>query len=149
MILILKKSMAFAISFSIIFSSNAFAGDIVPAGTTLPEDSYVFSIDEAEALMIRVKELEAKEVELEKYRELEVVRLEQINLYKFNEEFYSLQIDRYKQLDLTNQSLIDRYQRRNRFQSAENTGFFILGMAITFGSIAAANAIVANQNANF
>ena len=79
---------------------------------------------------------------------LEAVRQSQIDLFTTNEEFYNLQIDRYKQLDLTNQALIDRYQRRDRLQSLENAGFFVLGMAITFGSIAAANAIVANQSNN-
>jgi len=136
------------ISFSLIFSNIALAGDIMPQGTVLEEDSYVFTVEEATALMRRVQELEEKELELEKYKELEAVRQSQIDLFTVNEEFYTLQIDRYKQLDITNQALIDRYQRRDRFQGIENAGFFVLGMAITFGSIAAANAIVANQSNN-
>lgn len=140
--------MSSIISFSLIFSNIALAGDIMPQGTVLEEDSYVFTVEEATALMQRVQELEEKELELEKYKELEEVRQSQIDLFTVNEEFYTLQIDRYKQLDITNQALIDRYQKRDRFQVMENAGFFVLGMAVTFGSIAAANAIVANQSNN-
>ena len=142
----LKTILSFMISFSLIFSSTAFAGDIMPEGTVLTEDSYVFTIEEATALMQRVQELETKEAELERYRELEEVRLSQIDLFKLNEDFYTLQIERYQQLDYTNQELIQRYQRRDKLQTIENVGFFVLGMAITFGSISAANAIVSNQS---
>ena len=148
----IKYILSFIISFSLIFSNIAFAGEIMPEGTVLTEESYVFSIEEATALMQRVQELEEKEKELERYRELEEVRLSQINLFELNEDFYALQIERYQQLDVTNQQLIDKYQRRDRLQTAENVGFFLLGMAITFGSISAANAIVSNQSglqANF
>lgn len=142
----LRTILSFMISFSLIFSSTAFAGDIMPEGTVLSEDSYVFTIEEATALMQRVQELEAKEAELERYKELEEVRLSQIDLFKLNEDFYTLQIERYQQLDYTNQQLIQRYQRRDKLQTIENVGFFVLGMAITFGSISAANAIVSNQS---
>lgn len=142
----LRTILSFMISFSLIFSSTAFAGDIMPEGTVLNEDSYVFTIEEATALMQRVQELEAKEAELERYKELEEVRLSQIDLFKLNEDFYTLQIERYRQLDYTNQQLIQRYQRRDKLQTIENVGFFVLGMAITFGSISAANAIVSNQS---
>ena len=141
----LRTILSFIISFSLIFSSTALAGDIMPEGTVLQEESYVFTVDEATALMQRVQELEAKEAELERYKELEQVRLSQIDLFKLNEDFYSIQIERYQQLDSTNQLLIQRYQRRDKLQTIENVGFFVLGMAITFGSISAANAIVSNQ----
>ncbi len=142
----LRTILSFMISFPLRFSSTALAGDIMPEGTVLSEDSYVFTIEEATALMQRVQELEAKEAELERYKELEEVRLSQIDLFKLNEDFYTLQIERYQQLDYTNQQLIQRYQRRDKLQTIENVGFFVLGMAITFGSISAANAIVSNQS---
>ena len=145
---LVKLIMSSIISFSLIFSNIALAGEVAPEGTVLTEDSYVFTIEEATALMQRVQELEGKELELERYKELEAVRQNQIDLFTVNEEFYTLQIERYKQLDLTNQDLINRYQRRDRLQGIESAGFFVLGMAITFGSIAAANAIVANQSNN-
>ena len=137
------------ISFSLIFSNICVAGEIVNSGTTLSEDSYVFSIEEATLLMERVATLEKKEEELLRYKELETIRMQQIDLYKLNENFYSMQIGRYQELDLTNQSLILKYQKRNNIHNVENAGFFLLGMAVTFGSIAAANSIVVNQNANY
>lgn len=149
MIKIFEYTMLFCISFSLILSNVSYAGEVVSAGTKLEQDSYVFSIPEATALMDRLKELEAKELELEKYKELEEVRVNQIDLYKLNESFYSVQIERYQQLDLTNQTLIQKYQKRERLQGIENVGFFVLGMAVTFGSISAANAIVSNQSNNF
>ena len=75
--------------------------------------------------------------------------MHQIGLYKANEEFYSMQIGRYQALDLTNQELLLKYQRRNNLHNIENASFFILGMAVTFSSIAVANSIVTNQNANY
>tara|TARA_B100001094_G_scaffold333180_1_gene409304 strand:+ start:1362 stop:1820 length:459 start_codon:yes stop_codon:yes gene_type:complete len=137
------------ICFSLVVVPAANAGEIAEAGTTLSEESYVFTIEEATSLMQRLEELEAREAELARYRELEEVRLRQIDLYKVNEEFYLTQIDRYKQIDLTNQSLINRYQRRDKLNSLEKAGFFVLGVGISFGAISAANAIVANQNAAF
>ena len=149
MIKFLNYLFSLFICFSLVLAPVANAGEIVEAGTTLSEESYVFTIEEATSLMQRLEELEAKEVELDKYKELEQVRLSQIDLYKLNEEFYLTQIDRYKQIDLTNQRLIDRYQRRDRFSGLEKAGFFVLGMGISFGAISAANAIVVNQNAAF
>ena len=141
--------LSFIISFSLLFSNVCLAGEIVESGTTLSEDSYVFSIEEATLLMERISELEEMEGELLKYRELETVRMQQIGLYKANEEFYSMQIGRYQALDLTNQELLLKYQRRNNLHNIENASFFILGMAVTFSSIAVANSIVTNQNANY
>ena len=132
------------ICFNLIFISVANAGEIVAAGETLTKESYVFTVEEATSLMQRIQELEAKEAELAKYKELEEVRLRQISLYKINEEFYSSQIERYKQIDLTNQKLILRYQKREKLSGLERAGYFALGVGLSFGAISAANAIVAN-----
>lgn len=149
MIKFLSYLFSLIICFNLIFIPVSNAGEIVAAGTTLSEESYVFSVEEATSLMQRIQELEAKEAELEKYKELEEVRLKQIDLFKLNEEFYLTQIDRYKQIDLTNQNLIDKYQKRDKLNGLEKAGFFILGVGISFGAISAANAIVVNQNSAF
>ena len=50
---------------SIVFCPSAsWAGDVIKAGTTLEEDSYVFTIEEATNLLQRIEELEVKEKEL-------------------------------------------------------------------------------------
>ena len=133
--------------FMLIFPQQALAGDVVAKGTTLKEDSYVFTIDEATRLLKRVEELEAKEKELIKYKELEAVRLQQINLYKINLDYSQAQNKRYVNLLNINQDLIDKYNRRNDIRTWENVGFFALGMTLTVGIFFAADAITDQMEA--
>jgi hypothetical protein len=118
----------------------SYAGDVMPAGTVLEADSYVFTMEEATNLMNRVIELESEVQELEKYKELEVVRTQQIDFYKLNESFYILQIDRYKDLDMLNRGLLDKYRKRDKLQAIENIGFLSLGIGLTIGSFLLADA---------
>ncbi len=122
-------------------SSVAFAGDIKPKGTVLEEESYVFTIDEATRLLKRIEELETKEVELNKYKLLESLRLQQIDLYKVNLEYSQAQNQRYIGLLDTNQDLIDRYNKRDRMQTWENVGFLALGITLTIGAFLVADSI--------
>ena len=146
---ILNQFISMAVIVSIIFApSISWAGDVVPAGTELTEDSYVFTIEEATALLTRVEELEAKELELNKYKELEALRLQQIDLYKLNLDYSQSQMERYAQLNITNQNLIDRYNKRDRLQTWENIGFLALGMALTVGAFVAADAITDQMEAS-
>jgi hypothetical protein len=139
---VLKQLMSLAIIASLVFTPNiSWAGDVVKAGTTLEEDSYVFTIDEATALLNRIEELEAKELELDRYRELEVLRVQQIDLYKLNLDYSQSQVDRYAHLTVINQDLLDKYNRRDRFQTLENIGFLSLGIAITIAAFVGADAI--------
>jgi hypothetical protein len=134
---------------SIIFTPTiSWAGDIMPAGTELAEDSYVFTIEEATNLLNRIEELEAKEIELTKHIELEALRVHQIDLYKLNLDYSRTQIDRHIQLNQTNQDLIDRYNKRDRLQTWENIGFLALGMALTVGAFVAADAITDQMEAS-
>lgn len=119
----------------------AYAGEVMPEGTTLTEESYVFTIEEATELMQRLDDLEVKEKELEQYRELEEVRLQQIDLFKINLDYSQQQIDRYMAINDMNQDLIDRYNKRDRLQTWENIGFLALGMSLTVGAFLAADAI--------
>ena len=125
--------------------NNAFAGDIVPAGTQLEEDSYVFSIDEATRLLERLEELEAKEDALNKYLELDILRTQQIDLYKVNLDYTQSQLGYYIDLSSTNQDLIDRYNTRNKFHWLENLGFLILGIGLTTASFVVADNITDNM----
>jgi vacuolar-type H+-ATPase subunit I/STV1 len=149
MINIVNYLFSLILCLTLIAAPCARAGEIMQAGSELPRESYVFTIEEATDLMRRIEELEAKEKELDKYKELEDIRVRQIDLFKINEEFYASQIDRYKEIDLTNQKIIEKYRRRDKLSGLEKAGFFVLGMGLAFGSISAANAIVANQNSAF
>jgi hypothetical protein len=146
---ILKQLMAFVVITSFVFApSVGWAGDIVKAGTTLEEDSYVFTIDEATNLLARIEELEAKELELNRYKELEVLRVQQIDLYKLNLDYTQSQVDRYAHLVDINQDLLDSYSKRNRLQTLENIGFLSLGIAITVTAFLGADAITDHMEVN-
>jgi hypothetical protein len=145
---ILSLIMVAVISLSLIYTPVAFAGDIVPAGTTLDEESYVFTIDEATRLLQRVEDLEIKEQELIRYQQLDILRSQQIDLYKLNIDYSRTQLDYYSSLASTNQNLIDRYNKRDRLHNLENIGFLILGIALTAGAFVAADSITDQMEAN-
>ena len=138
----LNQIISLVVIMSIVFTpSISWAGDIVTAGTELTVDSYVFTIEEATNLLNRIEELEVKENELDRYIELESLRVQQIDLYKLNLDYTQSQVDRYAHLNVINQDLIDRYNKRDRLQTWENIGFLALGMALTVGAFVAADAI--------
>ena len=150
----MKKFISYVISYVICFSlilgapTMAYAGDIVEAGTTLEERSYVFTVDEATRLLQRVEVLEAKELELDRYVQLEAIRAEQINLYELNLSYSRTQLQYYSDLSVVNQNLIDKYHKRQRFNELENIGFLALGMALTVGAFLAADAITDQMETN-
>ena len=147
--LLFKQFIAFIIMASIVFCPSAsWAGDVIKAGTTLEEDSYVFTIEEATNLLQRIEELEVKEKELNKYKELEILRVQQVDLYKINLDYSQSQIDRYISLNQMNQDLIDRYHSRDRLQTWENIGFLSLGVAITVAAFMGADAITDDMEAH-
>ena len=145
---VLNIIMIMVISLSLVYAPVVYAGDIVPAGTTLEEESYVFTIDEATRLLQRVEELEIKEKELLRYKELDIVRTQQIDLYKLNLDYSRTQLDYYASLTNTNQNLMDRYNRRDRLHNLENIGFLVLGMALTVGAFVAADSITDQMEIN-
>jgi hypothetical protein len=147
--LFLNNILILFLSLSIlVIPSVSFAGDVVAAGTKLEEDSYVFTIEEATNLLARIEELEIKEAELEKYKGLETLRLQQIDLYKINLDYSESQIQRYISLNQTNETLIDRYQKRHRLQTVENIGFLALGIGLTIGAFLAADSITDHMEIN-
>lgn len=145
----LNKALAlFVIALMFVVPTVALAGDVVPAGTTLEVDSYVFTIEEATNLLQRVEELEVKEVELIRYKDLEILRVRQIDLYKLNLDYSQSQVDRYAHLVELDQVIIDKYNRRDRFQTLENIGFLALGAAIVVTAFMGADAITDQMIAN-
>jgi len=147
--LFLNNILILFLSLSIlVIPSVSFAGDVVAAGTKLEEDSYVFTIEEATNLLARIEELEIKEAELEKYKGLETLRLQQIDLYKINLDYSESQIQRYISLNQTNETLVDRYQKRHRLQTVENIGFLALGIGLTIGAFLAADSITDHMEIN-
>lgn len=146
--LFLNKSFVLFAMALFLAPATSFAGDVMPAGTTLEADSYVFTIEEATKLLKRVEELEAKELELSRYKELEALRVQQVDLYKLNLDYSKSQTDRYAHMVKMDQQIIDKYNRRDRLQTLENIGFLTLGAAIVVTAFIGADAITDEMSAN-
>jgi hypothetical protein len=147
--MIFKKTLpALICIFALILPSVAMAGDIKPEGHVLTEKSYVFTIDEATRLLKRLEELEAKEKQLNSYVRLEGLRLKQIDLFKINLDYSQAQNTRYIGLIGTQSDLLEKYNKRDRFQTWENFGYLALGITLTIGAFFAADAITDSMERN-
>lgn len=133
--------------FLLVLFNLCFSSEIMKEGSVLKQDSYVFSIEEAERLKKRVAELEKKELQLEKYKELNVNLNKQIEIYKLNESLYSIRKENYDLMISDYKEINKIYKDRNNFNSFENTGYFLLGVAISVGSIYLADHIVSDIQA--
>ena len=111
-----------------------FAGEERPEGYVLREKSYVFSIDEAEKLKLRIIELEKKEAKLKILKKESSINLDIIKLYKENEAFYKTRIDNYNQIVNLNEDIILDYKKRQKHGELQNFGYFLTGIALTVGS---------------
>ena len=58
-------------------TSIANASDEMKAGSVLKQDSYVFSLEEAERLKIKIEDLEKKEKLLEQFKILDELKIQQ------------------------------------------------------------------------
>jgi len=147
--MILKKTIpALICIFALLAPNVAMAGDIMPKGTVLKEESYVFTIKDATNLLKRIEELEAKEKELLKYKSLEGVRLKQLDLYRLNLDYSQSQNARYMGLLNTQGDLLERYNKRDQLQTWENLGYLALGITLTIGAFFATDAIIDSMERN-
>ncbi len=123
----------------------AFASERVPAGTVLEEESYVFTIDEAQRMQILISELEQT---IEKQKEALDLRkdLDLLQVRKFDQcqesiVFQESQIYKYQEWQALDMSRIHQLEKQRRGDKAEKWGAFGLGVAITIGSILVADKI--------
>ena len=118
------------VTFLLILLPSVFAGDIIKKGEILKEDSYVFSIDEAERLKQRLAELEKKEKILLEYEKINALMSRKDILYKDLDETYKLKEENYnkiiKSLELEN----ERYREKVKYNDLENN-LIIGGTVIT------------------
>jgi len=133
-----------AIALMMLIATPAFAGERVPAGTVVEEESYVFTVDEAGELMQTIEELEAKVAQqeelLELHEELDTVnedqQVELEGLLEIREE----QVIAYEEWQEADAARIKALERQRRAAQWERWGFFALGIVVTSGAI-----IVADQ----
>jgi hypothetical protein len=116
----------------ILFSPlSAMAGENMSAGEVLEEDSYVFTLEEANELKVRIEELEKKERQLEEYKILEGAYIEQIELYKDNLNIAKEKEDTLKDIISLQDNTIDKYKKNEKWNKAENIALFVGGIALT------------------
>lgn len=118
---------------------NASASDVVKSGTTLREDSYVFSLEEAEKLKIRIEDLERKERLLDQYEKLDSLKKQQIDLLQLSLETKDKQISLYNDIITEKDKQILLIQKAKRSEYINSAVIFISGIALTSGALYAAD----------
>jgi len=132
---LVKFFMFTIIALSLIFTPVAHSAEYMEAGSVLTADSMVFSVEEADQLRKRIETLELAEEKAEALEELvevqgqEIVTLEELLIVK------DAQLDEWQQLSQLHQERVEKMERREKFNSLENVGWFILGVAVTGGAI--------------
>lgn len=129
----------------LIFVQPAYAGDVMEKGTVLKQQSYVFTIEEAKSLMLKLDTLEqelAKQTELlEQYQNLEGVLGRQNSNLKETIEIKELQITEYKSLHQIDLERIKKLERQNSISKYEKWGALTLGIGLSVGAILIADKI--------
>jgi hypothetical protein len=118
---------------------NASASDLVKSGTTLKEDSYVFSLEEAERLKIRIEDLEKKERLLDQYEKLDSLKKQQIDLLQLSLETKDRQISLYNDIIIEKDKQILLIQKTKRSEYINSAVIFMSGIALTSGALYAAD----------
>lgn len=103
------------------FSGVSYAGDVVSAGETLKEDSYVFTIEEAERLQERLFELEKKEQILIQYETLSSLQEDKIELFLENETIYKERISNLNTIIDELEEINARNIKNQRWNRVENS----------------------------
>jgi len=122
-----------------LFTLTAFAGDEIKAGTVLKQDSYVFSIEEAEKLKSRIEDLEKKEQLLEQYKKLDTLRVDQNNMLSLILKLKDDQISSYKEIIDEKDKQILLIEKTNNKKEIKTYALFGAGILFAGLSIYAAD----------
>ncbi len=123
----------------LIFLSNAHAADEMKAGSILKEDSYVFTIKEAETLKEKIEELEKKEKILEQYIELDSLKTKQSDLLKISIDLKDQQIVLYKDIITEKDNQIEIIKKQKNKDFLNGAVIFTAGILFTGLSVYAAD----------
>jgi hypothetical protein len=135
------KVMALFIAINLVVAP-CYAGEEMSAGEILAEDSYVFTLEEAQNLRIRIKELEEEvgrqEELVEEFRRLDLVHQTKEN--EFEKILQSEQEQKllYKDLYTLSYNRVRELEQRN---ALENIGMVSVGVAAAIGLILVADAV--------
>lgn len=123
------------ICFSLIFSPAVFASESMEAGSVLPQDSIVFSLDEADDLRKRIEELEAAERKKDLLDDLVLIQEQEKDTLKELLEIKQGQVDQWKEFSILHEERVKRLERKDKIKRLENAGWFILGIGVAGGAI--------------
>lgn len=123
----------------LLLMAPAYAGDEMKAGTVLKQDSYVFSIEEAERLRVKIEDLEKKEKLLEQYKILDGLKTQQNDLLKASIEIKANQIVLYREVIVEKDKQIDLIEKRKNKHLLNSAAIFGAGILFTSLSIYAAD----------
>lgn len=138
-----QKILSFLICLTLV--SPAYAGDYKKSGTTLTEDSYVFTVEEATDLMNKMsaleQELEKQNQIIEQYKLLDQIQEEEDLTFTELMNVKDLQLSQYKQLHTLDTDRIKQLNRQVNSSKFEKWFFMGLGAGVTIGSILIADKI--------
>lgn len=110
--------------------NSAFAGDEMPAGSVLKQDSYVFTIESAKRLQDRLAELEKKEKLLLQYEKLEELYSKKILLYEDNMVILNKKTENLDSIIISLENQNENLIKKVKYNDLEN-GLIIAGSVVT------------------
>jgi transcription initiation factor IIF auxiliary subunit len=122
-----------------LFLTPAYAADEMRSGSVLKQDSYVFSIEEAERLKSRIEDLEKKEKLLEQYKILDSLKSQQNDLLKLSIQIKDDQIILYKDIIVEKEKQNDLIKKQKNKLFLNGAAIFGAGILFTSLSIYAAD----------
>ncbi len=127
----------------LLFNNVTYASDRLPAGTVLSQESYVFTVEEAQRIKITIEQLEAQvknnQAIIEQYKLLDETQLKEIEGYsqvvKLQEKTI-LTYEDWRKLDQERMLKLEKVQNRKEI---ENWAFFGVGIITTISAIVVAD----------
>jgi hypothetical protein len=123
------------------FLASALAGEPVKKGFVVKEDSYLFSLPEAQQLTDRLSELEKIEKLYIQQKDLISAMEQQEVLYKSTIDAKDKLIDQHKSLVTLEQDRVGKLQKQQKWNDVKVYSAFVFGIGLTIGSFVVADNI--------
>lgn len=109
-----------------------FAGERMPAGTVLVEESYVFTIDETQLMR---KNILSFEKQIEEYQKLNKVKDKRFAEYENVILINNQKESEYKELREIDAKRVEQLERQIKWSKLEKWGLFTLGVGAAFAGV--------------
>lgn len=129
----------------LLFCNVALGGEAMKAGTILKNDSYVFTIDEAQRLQIRLDELEKLTLNQEEiigqYQMLDELLQSENQAYQELLDLSKLQVNEYQQLHQMDLERISTLEKQQKLAKLEKGIYFGTGLLFSVLAIIVADKV--------